>query len=75
MDGLGLSVGLRWLLGWWLSWHLCRLPLARLEHSPTVSVLIPARNEETTLGNLLSGLQVQRLKFQKAKESSFLLKK
>ena len=62
MDGLGLSVGLRWLLGWWLSWHLCRLPLARLEHSPTVSVLIPARNEETTLGNLLSGLQVQRLK-------------
>ncbi|MFZ9974590.1 MAG: glycosyltransferase, partial [Vulcanococcus sp.] len=58
----GLSVGLRWLLGWWLSWHLCRLPLARLGHSPTVSVLIPARNEETTLGHLLSGLQVQRLK-------------
>ncbi|MFZ9947631.1 MAG: glycosyltransferase family 2 protein, partial [Vulcanococcus sp.] len=55
-------MGLRWLLGWWLSWHLCRLPLARLGHSPTVSVLIPARNEETTLGHLLSGLQVQRLK-------------
>ena len=62
MDGLGLSVGLRWLLGWWLSWHLCPLPLGQLEHSPAVSVLIPARNEETTLGNLLSALQAQRLK-------------
>ena len=61
LDWLGVSVLVRWLLGWWLSRHLLPLPLARLDHPAAVSVLIPARNEEATLDHVLQGLMAQTL--------------
>jgi glycosyltransferase involved in cell wall biosynthesis len=61
VDWLGVSVVVRWLLGWWLARHLIPLPQARLQHKPAVSVLIPARNEEATLNHLLEGLRTQTL--------------
>ena len=61
VDWLGVSVLVRWLLGWWLSRHLVPLPQARLQNQPAVSVLIPARNEEATLNHLLEGLASQTL--------------
>jgi len=61
VDWLGVSVVVRWLLGWWLSRHLLPLPRAHLEDKPSVSVLIPARNEEDTLSHLLQGLCTQTL--------------
>ena len=61
VDWLGVSVLVRWLLGWWLSRHLVPLPQARLQNQPAVSVLIPARNEEATLNHLLEGLRCQTL--------------
>lgn len=59
VDWLGVSVVVRWFLGWWLSRHLTPLPQARLQNQPAVSVLIPARNEEATLNHLLEGLRCQ----------------
>ena len=56
------SVLLRWLLGWLLALHLPCLPLGRQQGNPRVSVLIPARNEETTLPHLLSALERQSLR-------------
>lgn len=61
VDWLGVSVVVRWLLGWWLSRHLLPLPVERLDQHPAVSVLIPARNEEDTLDHLLQGLAAQSL--------------
>ncbi len=61
VDWLGVSVVVRWFLGWWLSRHLLPLPQARLQNQPAVSVLIPARNEEATLNHLLEGLRCQTL--------------
>ena len=61
VDWLGVSVVVRWLLGWWLSRHLLPLPDGHLDHRPAVSVLIPARNEEATLPHLLHGLTAQTL--------------
>ena len=61
VDWLGVSVVVRWLLGWWLSRHLVPLPEVRLQDKPAVSVLIPARNEEATLNHLLEGLRTQTL--------------
>lgn len=55
------SVLLRWLLGWLLALDLPPLPRGRLEGEPGVSVLIPARNEETTLPHLLAALERQTL--------------
>ena len=60
MGWLGVSVLVRWLLGWLLSWHLPLLPRGQHRDGPRVSVLIPARNEETTLPHLLSSLRQQR---------------
>ena len=62
MDWLGLSVVVRWVLGWCLAWHLVALPKRALQRKPSVSVLIPARNEEATLHHLLQGLGHQTLK-------------
>lgn len=50
-----------WLLGWALCRGLSRLPEHRLQGQPKVSVLIPARNEEGTLPNLLPALRGQSL--------------
>jgi 4,4'-diaponeurosporenoate glycosyltransferase len=61
MGWLGVSVLVRWLLGWLLSWHLLPLPRGRLEPAVEVSVLIPARNEEATLPRLLRALSRQDL--------------
>jgi glycosyltransferase involved in cell wall biosynthesis len=60
MGWLGVSVLVRWLLGWLLSWHLPLLPRGQRLDGPRVSVLIPARNEETTLPHLLANLRQQR---------------
>lgn len=59
MGWLAISVVVRWLLGWFLSSHLPRLPRLEMQGRPTVSVLIPARNEATTLPHLLQRLNRQ----------------
>ncbi|MFZ9850562.1 MAG: glycosyltransferase [Vulcanococcus sp.] len=61
MGWVGVSVLVRWLLGWVLARRLPPLPLERLQGSPRVSVLIPARNEEATLPHLLAALARQRI--------------
>ncbi len=61
MDWLGVSLVVRWLLGWLLCLRMPPLPAAALGSSPRVSVLIPARNEESTLPHLLEALRQQRL--------------
>ncbi|MCU7243707.1 MAG: glycosyltransferase [Microcystis aeruginosa WS75] len=43
-------------------WRLPRLPDLSVVGSPKVSVLIPARNEESTLPNLLTALKQQTFK-------------
>ncbi|MCX5969234.1 MAG: glycosyltransferase family 2 protein [Cyanobacteria bacterium] len=63
MDLLLLSLLVRWILGWLLCAKLPRLPAAELDpQAPSLSVLIPARNEETSLPHLLRALQQQTLK-------------
>ena len=59
MGWLEVSVLVRWLLGWLLSWHLPLLPKGQCRPGPRVSVLIPARDEESTLPHLLSALSQQ----------------
>ena len=54
-----ITLLVRWLLGWSLCRGLARLPEHRLQGQPRVSVLIPARNEERTLPNLLPALRRQ----------------
>ena len=56
------SVLLRWLLGWLLALHLPSLPRGSLQGVERVSVLIPARNEESTLPHLLEALKRQTLR-------------
>ena len=62
MGWLAVSVLVRWLLGWVLSWHLPLLPHARVHGQPRISVLIPARNEADTLPHLLAALGRQQLR-------------
>lgn len=59
---MAISLVVRWLLGWALCQRLTRLPERRLQGEQTISVLIPARDEERTLPNLLPALQAQSLK-------------
>ena len=59
MGWLTVSVLVRWLLGWVLSWHLPLLPRGSVQGQPSISVLIPARNEAGTLPNLLASLNRQ----------------
>jgi glycosyltransferase involved in cell wall biosynthesis len=60
MGWLGVSLVVRWLLGWALALRLPELPAAVQEaEARRVSVLIPARNEESTLPHLLSALAGQ----------------
>ena len=59
MGWLTVSVLVRWLLGWVLSWHLPLLPRGSVQGQPSISVLIPARNEAGTLPNLLASLGQQ----------------
>lgn len=59
MGWLGISLLVRWLLGWVLALRLPQLPNARPSRSLRVSVLIPARNEVDTLPHLLEALAGQ----------------
>ncbi len=62
MDLLVISLLVRWILGWLLCVHLPRLPEAGpLQQFPGFSVLIPARNEESSLPHLLAALERQSL--------------
>lgn len=60
MGWLEVSLLVRWSLGWLLAWHLPLLPMGRCKAGHRVAVLIPARNEESTLPHLLSALSQQR---------------
>lgn len=62
MDLMSITLVVRWLIGWGLMWRLPRLPDLSVVGSPKVSVLIPARNEESTLPNLLTALKQQTFK-------------
>jgi cellulose synthase/poly-beta-1,6-N-acetylglucosamine synthase-like glycosyltransferase len=59
VDLLALSLLVRWLVGWALCLRMPRLPTSRVQGQTTVSVLIPARNEELTLPTLLAALRLQ----------------
>jgi len=50
-----------WLLGFFFLFRIssCRVSVNRNTHNPIVSVIIPARNEEHTLPNLLNSLSGQ----------------
>ena len=61
MGLVGVSLLVRWVLGWLLCLHMRRLPQEPLTGTPRVSVLIPARNEASTLPHLLSALRRQTL--------------
>jgi 4,4'-diaponeurosporenoate glycosyltransferase len=61
MGWLELSLLVRWLLGWALVLRLPSLPAATPSQPRRVSVLIPARNEASTLPHLLTALARQRL--------------
>lgn len=63
MDWLGVSLLVRWLMGWLLCLRMPSLPPAAqpLGSAKRVSLLIPARNEEATLPHLLEALRHQRL--------------
>jgi cellulose synthase/poly-beta-1,6-N-acetylglucosamine synthase-like glycosyltransferase len=62
MDLMSITLVVRWLLGWGLMWRLPPLPDLPVIDSPKVSVLIPARNEESTLPHLLAALAQQTFK-------------
>ncbi|MEB3259425.1 MAG: glycosyltransferase family A protein [Cyanobacteriota bacterium] len=53
---------MRWLLGWALALRLPTLPRVSPRRQRTVSVLIPARDEATTLPHLLAALARQSLR-------------
>jgi 4,4'-diaponeurosporenoate glycosyltransferase len=56
----GLLLGISWIIGWLLCWRVPRLPGASSAASgASVSVIIPARNEEARLPALLAALAVQ----------------
>jgi len=59
LDLVVISLVVRWLIGWALCLRLSRLPVVKLQGQPRISVLIPARNEERTLPNLLPALSGQ----------------
>jgi len=61
MGWLEVSLLVRWLLGWALALRLPPLPEASPSHDSSVAVLIPARNEATTLPHLLQALAAQTL--------------
>ena len=61
MGLVGVSLVVRWLLGWLLCQHMQPLPELALQGQPRLSVLIPARNEAATLPHLLRGLRQQSL--------------
>ncbi|EDY38450.1 glycosyl transferase, family 2 [Cyanobium sp. PCC 7001] len=62
MGWLGVSLVVRWLLGWGLALRLPELPApAQAVEGRRVSVLIPARNEEATLPHLLTALAAQTI--------------
>jgi glycosyltransferase involved in cell wall biosynthesis len=62
MDLMSITLVVRWLIGWGLMWRLPRLPDLPVIDLPKVSVLIPARNEESTLPHLLTALKQQTFK-------------
>jgi glycosyltransferase involved in cell wall biosynthesis len=57
-----ITLIIRWLIGWGLMGNLPKLLDISVINSPKVSVLIPARNEEKTLPNLLRALKNQTFK-------------
>jgi glycosyltransferase involved in cell wall biosynthesis len=59
MGLMTITLLVRWLLGWALCRGLSQLPEHLVQGQPRVSVLIPARNEERTLPNLLPALRGQ----------------
>jgi len=59
---LEVSLLVRWLLGWVLAMRLPYLPACLPQPQRTMSVLIPARNEATTLPHLLAALRQQILR-------------
>ena len=61
MGWLEVSLLVRWLLGWALALRLPELPAGAPRRRPSVSVLIPARNEAATLPHLLAALAAQSL--------------
>ena len=63
MGWLFVSLLVRWLLGWALGLRLPALPAVEAETAMTtsVAVLIPARNEASTLPQLLNALSLQTL--------------
>ncbi len=62
MGWIGISLLVRWLLGWFLALRLPLLPEGSLAAVPRVSVLIPARNEAATLPRLMAALARQSLR-------------
>ncbi len=62
MGWLGLSLLVRWLLGWALAARLPSLPPGTPARRQRLSVLIPARNEAATLPHLLAALTAQTLR-------------
>ncbi len=62
MDLISITLVVRWFIGWGLMWRLPKLPDLAVIDSPKVSVLIPARNEESTLPHLLTALNQQTFK-------------
>lgn len=62
LDLMSITLIVRWLIGWGLMWHLPGLPNISVVGSPKVSILIPARNEESTLPHLLAALKKQTFK-------------
>lgn len=50
-----------WILGWVLLWRVPRLPAStQADDEPQLTVVIPARNEASSLPNLLGDLQRER---------------
>lgn len=55
-----LLLGLGWCVGWWLLWRVRAVPvLPAPADGPTLSVVVPARDEERALPALLEGLAGQ----------------